>query len=191
MSTGPKDVANSSIAPLEPAFDECLMPSPLERLLPTDQEVDRAVQRFPALTATGLYPYEKYQREDDYVAKRLLFHEHQQPTTRRPLISIGRADVRRDIAVTRFFLRSNCGEWIGTHDSYNLQIETARWARKPMWHGAVIAAAFLEPHLTIERAGSVGVFVGLRLGPALHFRLKIRAEAALSALDAGLACVLR
>jgi hypothetical protein len=157
------------------------MPKPLESLIPTDDELDLVLVRFPILTATGLYPYEKYQREADRCAEDGL----PLPARKTPIV-IARADVRKDIALVRLFCSATGGKWIGGHMSYNLKHEVERWAGKPVWHGAVIAGLFLEGTPMLERVGNTAVEFVLRLRPEIHFRLKARANEALAVVNAGL-----
>ncbi len=179
------------------AAGECLTPEPWKFLLPSNQECRRVLERFPTLTATGYHPYERYKRENDRRTELLalptltmaLTGQALPPIRRVPLIAIDSPTVCEDIARVRLFLRSIVGDWIGAHTSYNLRNEIARWAGNPIWHGAVIAGAFLEGGV-VGREGSAAV-IGLRLPAAIHFRLRERAASALAVIEGALACVPR
>lgn len=151
-----------------------VQPYPIEMhwnfLLPSDRDCRRILQRFPTLTATGFYPYQRYEREND---RRAFSFLPAPPIRHEPPIPIDRIDVREDIARVRFFIQSVTGEWFGAHTSQNLRREIIRWAGRDIFHGAVIAASFLENRIVDRKGGSI--LVWLRLPAEIHSRLEARA----------------
>lgn len=159
---------------------------PWESLRPSDNHFRYILQRFPTLTATGFYTYERYERENDRACRflppsSLIPHD--------PPIPIDRPDVIEDIARVRFFLQSVTGRGSNVHTGQTLRRAISLWAKRDIWPGAVIAGAFLEDRIVNREGGRILVWVSL---PAeIHFRIAADAATALAVVDGALACVPR
>jgi hypothetical protein len=184
-----KRAASGSPEPWAPAPDECLMPEPWEILLPTEEELDRVLQRFPTLTEMGLYTLEKHQRENDWRGRNgLPLIRHRRP------VPITHPNVQRQTGWARACLRAiqtNIGDPFSQRLclAYDLQHAVSRWAGEHIPMGAVIAGAFLEEGCEVEPGAGATVFICLSVTPEVHARLSTFRRGAIDYINGALACI--
>jgi hypothetical protein len=160
-----------------------------ESLEPTDLECSSVLERFPNLTASGFYPYEAYQRENDRCAR-----EGIPLGVHRPPVLITRPDVRAQIALVRLYLRehqTNIGAPFSRRLclSFELKYAVERWTGERISNGAAIAGALLEGCPIGRNMTTASAFIWLSATPELHARLSDPLHAAIAYINGALACV--
>jgi hypothetical protein len=159
-------------------------------LEPTDAECTRLKARHPALTKSGYYEYEKYQRENDWRAG-----EGLPIGSRSTPVPITEPDVRRLIGLVRAWLReiqTNIGEASSgrLYLSSDLQRAVSRWAGESVPNGAVIAGACLEGYEVSRCRTMESAIIGwLSLHPELRATLSADTQTVLDRMSGALAAL--
>lgn len=160
-----------------------------ENLEPTDAECSSVLERHPALTESGFYPYERAQRENDRgVHKGLPRRAHKPPV---PIIN---SAVRKQTALVRRYLRAhqtNIGAPFSRRLllSFELKYAVERWAGEYIANGAVIAGAVLEGCTVTRDKATASAFIWLSITPELHAQLSAVLGTAIAHVNGALACV--
>jgi hypothetical protein len=175
--------------PGKPTPDERPIPEPWECLIPTPEDCARVMERNPALSETGFYPYEARQQENDQAPDRSPSGLRQ-----RPPIPITTPAILRQTAIVRFFIRSAGIEAPDPlqerlYTGYDLQTVVARWSGEYISLGACIAAAFLEGCSVSRAPSTANAYLWLRVSDHLHELLRQERQTAIHCLNGALASV--
>lgn len=161
----------------------------IDSLEPTDSECSHVLERFPNLTESGFYPYDRIQRENDQRTREgLPTRAHRGP------VSITRSDVRRQIALVRIYLRAHQTSTGVPFSrrlllSFELQRAVERWAGEYISNGAAIAAAFFEGCSVDRNMATASAFIWMSATPEQHAQLSVPLHTAIDDMNGALACV--